>query len=81
MSLRSRRRRRHQLNRRWSIGLVASAVAVAAAVIGILLVQTEALADAWVYVFFAVGALGAVSAMVQTIARGKMGDDIDEAAL
>ena len=81
MSLRSRRRQRHVLNRRWSIGLVASAVAVAAAVIGILLVQTEALADAWVYVFFAVGALGAVSAMVQTIARGKMGDDIDEAAL
>ena len=81
MSLRSRRRQRHVLNRRWSIGLVASAAAVVAAVVGIVLVQTEVLGDAWVYVFFAVGALGAVSAMVQTIVRGKMGDDIDEAAL
>jgi hypothetical protein len=69
------------LNRRWSIGLVVSTLAVVVAVVGIVLVQTGALADAWVYAFFGIGAIGALSAGVQTIIRAKAGDDIDEAKL
>jgi hypothetical protein len=81
MSPRTRRRQRHVLNRRWSIGLIASATAVVLAVVGIVLVQAGTLPDAWVYAFFALGVLGALSGMVQTIVRGKSGDDIDEAKL
>ena len=81
MAPRTRRQQRHVLNRRWSIGLVVSTLAVVVAVVGIVLVQTGALADAWVYAFFAIGAIGALSAGVQTIIRAKAGDDIDEAKL
>lgn len=81
MSPRTRRQERHVLNRRWSIGLVASVTAVLVGVVGIVLVQADVLRDAWVYVAFAVAALGAVSAMIQTIVRGKSGDDIDEAKI
>ncbi|MFC5677453.1 hypothetical protein [Aeromicrobium endophyticum] len=81
MAPRTRRQQRHVLNRRWSIGLVVSVAAVVIAVVGIVLVQTEVLADAWVYPFFMVGAIGALSAGVQTIVRAKAGDDIDEAKL
>jgi hypothetical protein len=81
MAPRTRRQQRHVLNRRWSIGLVVSTLAVVVAVVGIVLVQTGALADAWVYAFFGIGAIGALSAGVQTIIRAKAGDDIDEAKL
>jgi hypothetical protein len=81
MARRTRRQQRHVLNRRWSIGLVASVAAVVVAVVGIVLVQAGTLGDAWVYAFFAIGALGALSGGVQTIARAKAGDDIDEAKL
>ena len=81
MASRTRRQKRHDLNRRWSIGLIASVAAVVVAIIGIVLVQTEVLRDAWVYLFFGIGALGAASGMLQTIIRGKAGDDIDEAKL
>jgi hypothetical protein len=54
---------------------------VAVAIVGIVLVQTDVLADAWVYGFFGLGAIGALSAGVQTIIRAKTGDDIDEAKL
>jgi hypothetical protein len=81
MASRTRRQKRHDLNRRWSIGLTASVVAVAVAIVGIVLVQTEVLGDSWVYLFFGLGAIGAASAMLQTIIRGKAGDDIDEAKL
>jgi hypothetical protein len=69
------------LNRRWSIGLTISILAVVVAVVGVVLVQTGVLADAWVYAFFGLGAIGALSAGVQTIIRAKAGDDIDEAKL
>jgi hypothetical protein len=69
------------LNRRWSIGLTVSILAVVVAVVGVVLVQTGVLADAWVYAFFGLGAIGALSAGVQTIIRAKAGDDIDEAKL
>lgn len=81
MAPRTRRQQRHVLNRRWSVGLAASTVAVVVAVVGIVLVQTGALADAWVYPFFMIGAIGALSAGMQTIIRAKSGDDIDEAKL
>jgi hypothetical protein len=81
MASRTRRQKRHELNRRWSIGLMVSVAAVVIAIIGIVLVQTEVLTDAWVYAFFGLGAIGAASAMLQTIIRGKAGDDIDEAKL
>ena len=81
MAPRTRRQQRHVLNRRWSIGLAGSTLAVAVAVVGIVLVQSDVLADAWVYAFFAVGAIGALSGGIQTIARAKTGDDIDEAKL
>lgn len=82
MASRTRRRRqRHVINRRWSIGLAASVAAVVIGLVGIVLVQTEVLSDAWVYGCFAVAAIGAVSAMIQTIVRGKAGVDIDEAKL
>jgi hypothetical protein len=81
MAQRTRRQQRHTLNRRWSIGLMISVLAVVVAIVGIVLVQTEVLADAWVYAFFAIGALGALSAGLQTIVRAKSGVDIDEAKL
>jgi hypothetical protein len=81
MGPRTRRQKRNALNRRWSIGLMVSTLAVVVAVVGIVLVQTDVLADAWVYGFFGLGAIGALSAGVQTIIRAKTGDDIDEAKL
>jgi hypothetical protein len=81
MAPRTRRQRRSVLNRRWSIGLTFSVLAVAVAIAGIVLVQADVLADAWVYAFFGLGAVGALSAGVQTIIRAKAGDDIDEAKL
>jgi hypothetical protein len=81
MSQRSRRRQRHVINRRWSLGLVASVLVVAVGIVGIVLVQVDVLDRPWVYGSFAVAALGAVSAMIQTIVRNKSGDDIDEAKL
>lgn len=81
MSTRSRRRQRRVINRRWSIGLLLSLLAVVVAVAGMLLVRSGSLAGAWIYGFFAVGVLGAVSGMLQTIVRNKAGDDIDEATL
>jgi hypothetical protein len=81
MASRTLRQQRHVLNRRWSTGLAVSILAVLIAVVGIVLVQTDVLADAWVYAFFGVGALGALSAGLQTIIRAKAGDDIDEAKL
>jgi hypothetical protein len=81
MSPRSRRRQRAVLNRRWSIGLVVSLVAVAAAIVGVVLTDAGVFGDRFVYGFLALGAIGAVSAMIQTIVRGKAGDDIDEAKL
>jgi hypothetical protein len=81
MAPRTRRQQRRVLNRRWSIGLTVSILAVVVAVVGTVLVQAGVLADAWVYAFFGLGAIGALSAGVQTIIRAKAGDDIDEAKL
>jgi hypothetical protein len=81
MSPRSRRRQRTVLNKRWSIGLIASLLAVVLAIAGMLMTDANVFGDRWMYGFFALGAIGAVSAMAQTIVRGKAGDDIDEAKL
>ncbi|WP_456697111.1 hypothetical protein [Aeromicrobium sp. P5_D10] len=76
MSPRSRRRQLFVINRRWSIGLTASVIAVIAGIIGIV-----ALHGMWVYAAFVVAILGAVTALLQTIVRNKAGDEIDESGL
>lgn len=81
MARRSRRRQLFVINRRWSLGMVASVLTVVAGIVGIALVQADVLGRMWVYLFLAVAILGAVSAMVQTILRNKAGDTIDEATL
>ena len=81
MDTRRRRREVHILNRRFALGTAVSVLAVVIAIVGIALVQAGTLSRPWIYGFFVLGALGAVTAMLQTILRNKTGDDIDEAKL
>lgn len=76
-----RRRELHRVNRRFTIGLALSVTGVVIAIVGLALVQGGTLSRPWLYGFFILGALGAVTAMMQTILRSKAGDDIDEAGL
>lgn len=78
---RRRRRELHILNRRFALGTAASVLAVVIAIVGIAIVQAGGLSRPWIYGFFVLGVLGAVTAMLQTILRNKAGDDIDEATL
>jgi hypothetical protein len=80
-SQRKRRRQRHILNRRLTIGLVASIVAAVVGIAGMLLTDGDVFPNRAMYFFFALAAIGAVSAMIQMIIRGKAGDSIDEAKL
>lgn len=66
------------INRRWTLGIAASVLVVVAAIVGVILVQSDVLGEMWTYLFLVVGILGAVSAMLQTIVRSKAGDDLDD---
>jgi hypothetical protein len=78
---RKRRRQRRVLNRRWSIGLTVSVALVVIGIAGVLLADGGVFPGRTTYFFFAAGAIGAVTAMIQTLVRMKSGDDIDEAKL
>lgn len=69
---RRRRRQRFVLNRRWSIGLTASIGGVILGIIGI-----SVLTRPWLYAALAIAILGAITALIQTIARGAAGDQVD----
>lgn len=81
MDERRRKRKLHTLNRRFATGLALSVTAVVIAIVGLALVRADVLSRPWLYAFFVVGALGAVTAMPLTIARSKGGDDVDETEL
>ena len=81
MDERHQRRALHRVNRRFTIGLALSVASVVIAIVGLALVQGGTLSRPWLYGFFILGALGAVTAMMQTIMRSKAGDDLDEAEL
>jgi hypothetical protein len=78
---RKRRRERHVLNRKLTIGLLVSITAAVVGIAGMLLTDGGVFADRAMYFFFALAAIGAVSAMIQMIIRSKRGSDIDEAKL
>jgi len=80
-SQRKRRREVHVLNRRLTIGLIASISAAALGIAGMLLTDGDVFPNRAMYFFFALAAIGAVSAMIQMIIRGKRGDTVDEAKL
>ncbi len=81
MDNRRRKRELHTVNRRFSLGVAVSIICVVVAIVGIVMVRADTLSRPWAYGFFVLGALGAVTAMLQTIMRNKAGDDIDEAKL
>lgn len=78
---RKRRRQVHLLNRRLTIGLIASITAAVLGIIGMLLTDGDVFPDRAMYFFFALAAIGAVTAMIQMIIRTKGGDAVDEAKL
>ena len=80
-SQRKRRREVHVLNRRLTIRLIASISAAALGIAGMLLTDGDVFPNRAMYFFFALAAIGAVSAMIQMIIRGKRGDTVDEAKL
>lgn len=81
MAPRTRRRQLFVINRRWSVGLAAAVLLVAAGIVGILAVQAGQLSRPWTYLFLAVALVGAVSAIALTIVRANAGDQIDESDL
>lgn len=81
MSRQSRRQRLSTLNHRWIIGIAVAATAVVVAIVGIALVRADELSRPWAYVFVFIALIGAVGALLMTVARGKAGDTIDESTL
>lgn len=63
------------------MGMALSVAGVIGAIVGLTLVQVDIVSRPWLYAFLVVGVLGAVTAMMLTIARSKAGHDIDEADL
>ena len=81
MDERRRKRELHVINRRFSVGMTLSVAGVVLAIVGLALVRADAVSRSWLYAFLVIGVLGAVTAMMMTIARSKAGDDVDEADL
>lgn len=81
MDERRRKRELHVINRRFSVGMTLSIAGAVAAIVGLALVRADVVSRPWLYVFLVIGVLGAVTAMMMTIARSKAGDDVDEADL
>ncbi len=81
MDERHRKRELHVINRRFSVGMTLSVTGAVVAIVGLALVQADVVSRTWLYGFLVIGVLGAVTAMMLTIARSKAGDDIDEVDL
>ena len=78
---RKRWHQRHVLNRRLTIGLIVSIAAAVIGIAGMLMTDGDVFPNRAMYFFFALAAIGAVTAMIQMIIRGKRGDTVDEAKL